>query len=64
MYMTHNCSTKYAVAALKKKIYDKNPHVAKFGLIVSIRCSQKKPPGFSLFQDGFNITVSVGTNLY
>lgn len=30
------CSAKYAVAVLKRKIYDKNPHVAKFGLIVSI----------------------------
>lgn len=31
-----NYSSKYAVAAMKRKIYDKNPHVAKFGLIVSI----------------------------
>lgn len=30
------CSAKYAVAAIKRKIHDKNPHVAKFGLIVSI----------------------------
>ena len=28
-------SPKYAVAVMKRKIYDKNPHVAKYGLIVS-----------------------------
>lgn len=28
-------SPKYAVAIMKRKIYDKNPHVARYGLIVS-----------------------------
>ncbi|KAM7448598.1 hypothetical protein ABFA07_003502 [Porites harrisoni] len=31
-------NAKYAVAVLKRKIYDKNPHVAKFGLIVLEAC--------------------------
>lgn len=29
---------KYAVAVMKRKIYDKNPHVAKYGLIVLEAC--------------------------
>ncbi|KAK2564021.1 Hepatocyte growth factor-regulated tyrosine kinase substrate, partial [Acropora cervicornis] len=29
---------KYAVAIMKRKIYDKNPHVARYGLIVLEAC--------------------------
>ena len=32
---TCNFSAKYAVAAIKKKIFDPNPHVAKYALTVS-----------------------------
>ena len=38
------------MAALKRKIHDKNPHVAKFGLIVSICCSSEaKKEGYMSF---------------
>ena len=29
------CSPKYAVTQIKKKIFDRNPHVSKFALVVS-----------------------------
>lgn len=36
LYFSLVHSPKYAIAAIKRKILDKNPHVAKFGLIVSV----------------------------